>query len=104
VDDAVSAKALPSAATLAVPEATNLERSAAILIASGHRLVPITSNIGPWQLLAVYPHGLVLLAVVEEWPGGLGVLYGALPGWPAFTRRILHRYPAGADWPETMAL
>ena len=100
----MSTKALASpAAALVAPEATKLERSAAIVMAAGYRLVPLLQPIGPWQILGVNPQGLVLLAVVEEFQH-LGVLYGAPAGWPHFTRRLLHRYPPGADWPETLAL
>ena len=80
-----------------------LERSAAIVMAAGYRLVPLLHPVGPWQLLGVSPQGLLLLAVVTEFQA-LGLLYGAVPGWPHFTRRLLHRWPPGADWPETLSL
>ncbi len=98
----MSSKALaPTAALAEAP--TPLERSAAIVMAAGYRILPLLAPIGPWQILGVSPQGLLLVAVVPEFQH-LGVLYGAPAGWPHFTRRILHRYPAGADWPETLAL
>ena len=101
----MSSKALaPTAALAEAAQApTPLERSAAILMAAGYRIVPLLNPVGPWQILGMSPQGLVLCAVVPDFQH-LGVLYGAPAGWPHFTRRILHRYPAGADWPEALAL
>ncbi len=101
----MSTKALASpSSALALPEATTLERSAACVMAAGYRLVPLLRPVGPWEILGVSPHGLLLVAVVEQWPSGLGAIYGMPAGWPHFTRRLLHRWPPGAAWPETMAL
>lgn len=71
---------------------------------SGYRLIPLAHPIGPWQILATCPRGLLLVAVVSEaWPA-LGVLYGAPPSFPMVTRRLLHHWAPARPLPEALSL
>jgi hypothetical protein len=71
--------------------ADDLARSEALLTAVGFQLVPLAKPIaGVWDLLAVSPRGLTLIAAVREKPNLLGSTYGPLPGWPAGTVRVIH--------------
>ena len=83
-----------------------MEKSTMILEAAGFHLVPLSHPLGPWQLLAVSPQGLLLLHICQgdDWPSTLGVLFGAPPFWPVSTRRLLHRWIAGEPWPAVLAL
>jgi hypothetical protein len=65
-------------------------RSAALLTAVGFSLIPLAQPIaGAWDLLAVSPRGLTLIAAVSETPTLMGTTYGAVPGWPAGTVRLI---------------
>jgi hypothetical protein len=65
-------------------------RSEAALAAVGFALIPLAKPIaGVWDLLAVSPRGLTVIVAVQERPNLLGSTYGALPGWPAGTVRLL---------------
>lgn len=71
---------------------------------SGYRLIPLAHPIGPWQILATCPRGLLLVAVVSEaWPA-LGVLYATPPSFPMVTRRLLHHWPPDKPLPDALAL
>jgi hypothetical protein len=80
------------------PEADDLvARSIALLEAVGFQLIPLAKPIaGAWDLLAVSPRGLTLIAAVRERPSLLGATYGPLPGWPAGTVRVVHVWSDGA--------
>jgi hypothetical protein len=56
----------------------------------GFSLIPLAKPIaGAWDLLAVSPRGLTLIAAVSEKPNLMGTTYGAVPGWPAGTVRLI---------------
>ena len=58
-------------------------RTAAHLESVGFALIPLAQLIaGAWDLLAVSPRGLTLIAAVPEKPNVLGTTYGAVPSWP----------------------
>ena len=63
----------PGAVALTAEE-DDVARSAAIVQAAGYRLIPLAHPIGPWQILATCPRGLLLVAVVSEAWQALGVL------------------------------
>ena len=70
--------------------ADTVARSAVVLTAVGFSLVPLATPIaGTWDLLAVSPRGLTLIAAVSEKPNLMGTTYGAVPGWPAGTVRLI---------------
>jgi hypothetical protein len=80
-----------------------LTRSSAILTAAGFVLVPLARPIAhAWDILAVAPTGLLLVAVGigKAWPSTLGVVYGHPAGWPPSTRRLLHRWGPDSEWPQ----
>jgi hypothetical protein len=81
----------------------HVSRSAVIVQAAGYRLIPLAHPIGPWQILATCPRGLLLVAVVDEaWPA-LGVRYGAPPSFPMVTRRLLHHWMPERPLPTALA-
>ena len=86
---------------LALNAEDDLARSAAIVQAAGYQLVPISRPIGPWAILAVSGHGLLLVSVVRDtWPSTLGAVWGHPAGWPVFTRRLIHRWVAASTSPK----
>jgi hypothetical protein len=65
-------------------------RTAAHLESVGFALIPLEQPIGGvWDLLAVSPRGLTLVAPRREKPTLLGTTFGALPGFPASTVRLI---------------
>src|SRR5579864_2531877 len=75
----------------------DVARSAALLTAVGFSLIPLATPIaGAWDLLAVSPRGLTLIAAVSEKPNLLGTTYRAVPGWPASTVRLILVWGDGA--------
>lgn len=65
-------------------------RTDAHLESVGFALIPLAQPIaGAWDLLAVSPRGLTLIAAVPEKPNVLGTTYGAVPGWPTGTVRLI---------------
>jgi hypothetical protein len=83
----------------------DVTRSAAVIQAAGYQLVPLSRPIGPWAILAVSGHGLLLVSVVRDaWPWTLGSAWGQPAGWPVYTRRLIHRGVAGVDLPEALPL
>jgi hypothetical protein len=44
---------------------------------------------GVWELLAVSPRGLTVVAPRREKPNLMGTTYGALPGFPPSTVRLI---------------
>jgi hypothetical protein len=62
----------------------------------------VETLVGPWQILATCPRGLLLVAV-EEWRA-LGVLYGAPPSFPMVTRRLLHHWTPDKPLPAALSL
>jgi hypothetical protein len=73
------------------PAPDDVARSAALLTAVGFALIPLAKPIaGAWDLLAVSPRGLTLIAAASEKPNLLGTTtYGAVPGWPTGTVRLI---------------
>ncbi len=68
----------------------DVARSTTLLEAVGFQLVPLARPVaGVWELLAVSPRGLTLIAARREKPNLMGTTYGALPGWPASTVRLI---------------
>jgi hypothetical protein len=93
----------PGALALNVED--DVSRSAAVVQASGYRLVPITHPIGPWAILAVCSQGLLLVGVVREaWPSTMGGLWGHPASFPVNTRRLIHKWAPDAPLPETLTL
>jgi hypothetical protein len=66
-------------------------RSQQLLESVGFRLVPLLHPIADvWPILCVSPRGLTVVAPVPEKPTLLGgATYGALPGWPPTTVRLI---------------
>jgi len=65
-------------------------RTAAHLESVGFVLLPLAQPIaGVWELLAVSPRGLTLVAPRAEKPNLMGTSYGALPGFPQSTVRLI---------------
>ena len=53
-------------------------------------LIPLAKPVaGAWDLLAVSPRGLTRIAAVSEKPNVPGTTYGAVPGWPTDTVRLI---------------
>lgn len=92
-------------ARLELGEEALVARSAAVIQAAGYQLIPITRPIGPWAILAVCGHGLLLVSVVKEaWPSTMGGLWGLPAGWPVNTRRLIHRWTTDKPLPEALSL
>ena len=99
------ARAVEESRTFALNAEEDVGRSAAILQAAGYQLVPLARPIGPWAILAVSGHGLLLVSVVRDaWPSTLGSAWGHPAGWPVYTRRLVLRWVASADLPEALPL
>ena len=65
-------------------------RTAAHLESVGFALIPLAQPIaGVWELLAVSPRGLTVVAPRREPPNLMGTTYGALPGFPPSTVRLI---------------
>jgi hypothetical protein len=65
-------------------------RSIAVLESVGFRPVPLLHPIADvWPILCVSPRGLTVAAPVTEKPNLMGATYGALPGWPPTTVRLV---------------
>ena len=79
-----------------------VERSAHILEAAGYRLLPLREPIGPWQLLAVDPRGVLLLAVVEG-ACPAGVAFGVPGAFPRQTKCLVHVWEPDAALPKTLS-
>jgi hypothetical protein len=80
-------------------------RSAALLESVGFHLIPLAAPIAHvWDLLAVSPRGLTLIAARGEPPNLVGATYGALPGWPAATVRLVLVWPPAAAFPTPITL
>jgi len=95
----------PPARAYSFAEDAMVERSAAIIQAAGFRLIPLLHPIGPWQLLAASPQGLLLVSVLTGgWPELLGPLWALPAGWPFGSRRLVHRWPPDAMLPDSLAL
>ena len=63
-------------------------RSGALLTAVGFSLISLAQPIaGAWDLLAVSPRGLTLIAERSETPNVMGTTYRALPRFPPSTVR-----------------
>jgi hypothetical protein len=87
----------PDTPATAPPPLDAVARSAALLSAVGFALIPLAQPIaGAWDLLAVSPRGLTLIAARSEKPNLLGTTYGAMPGWPPSTVRLILVWGAGA--------
>jgi hypothetical protein len=83
----------------------DVTRSAAVIQAAGYQLVPLSRPIGPWAILAVSGHALLLVSVARDaWPTTLGSVWGHPAGWPVYTRRLVHRWVTGADLTEALPL
>jgi hypothetical protein len=68
----------------------DLARSEALLTAVGFSFIPLAQPIaGAWDLLAVSPRGPTLIAARSETPNVMGTTYGALPGFPPSTVRLI---------------
>jgi len=74
----------------------DVARSEALLTAVGSRSSPSPSHRGAWDLLAVSPRGLTLIAARSETPNVMGTTYGALPGFPPSTVRLILVWGADA--------
>ena len=93
-----------SPAALALNETDLVERSAAVVQASGYRCLPLSQPIGPWSIAAVCGQGFLLVSVVRDaWPSTLGALWGHPAGFPVNTRRVIHKWAEG-PLPEAMPL
>jgi hypothetical protein len=65
-------------------------RTAAHLESVGFVLIPLAQPVaGVWDLLAVSPRGLTVVAPRRETPNLIGTTYGALPGFPPSTVRLV---------------
>ena len=65
-------------------------RTTAHLESVGFVLIPLAQPIaGVWDVLAVSPRGLTVVAPRREQPNLMGTTYGALPGWPPSTVRLI---------------
>lgn len=74
----------------------DLARSEALLTAVGFSFIPLAQPIaGAWDLLAVSPRGLPLIAARSETPNVIGTTYRALPGFPPSTVRLILVWGAG---------
>jgi hypothetical protein len=83
----------------------DVTRSAAVIQAASYQLVPLSRPIGPWAILAVSGHGLLLVSVARDaWPTTLGSVWAHPAGWPVYTRRLVHRWVTGADLTEALPL
>jgi hypothetical protein len=83
----------------------DVTRSAALLTAVGFQLVPLAHPVaGVWDLLAVSPRGLTLIAARPEKPNLMGATYGPLPGWPAVTVRLILVWPEADPLPTAITL
>jgi hypothetical protein len=90
---------------LALNAEDDVGRSAAIVQAAGYQLIPLARPIGPWAILVVSGHALLLVSVVRDaWPSTLGAVWGHPAGWPVYTRRLIHRWPPDATLPEALPL
>jgi len=86
----------------------DVDASAAILEAAGFELVPLRYPLAAvWHLLAVSPSTLLLVSVIRgpDWPAvSPGFAYQLPPGWPVWTRRMIHRWADDAPLPAHMSL
>ncbi len=83
----------------------DVTRSAAIIQAGGYTLIPLARPIGPWAILAVSGHGLLLVSMVRDaWPSTLGSTWWHPAGWPVYTHRLIHRWVAEQALPEALGL
>ena len=90
---------------LALNGEDDVARSAAIIQAAGYLLIPLARAIGPWAILGVSGHGLLLVSVVRDaWPSTMGSVWGHPAGWPVYTRRLIHRWMPEAPLPEALPL
>ena len=63
----------------------------AVVAACGWRPIPLAHPIVSWPILAVSGRGLLLVAVVREWPHDLGRF--RLPGsFPPGTLKLVHKW------------
>jgi hypothetical protein len=103
--DIVVARRADTPGALALNTEADVARSAALVQAAGYVLVPLSRPIGPWAILAVSGHGLLLVSVVRDaWPSTLGSVWGHPAGWPVYTRRLLHRWTADQPLPDALPL
>jgi hypothetical protein len=80
-------------------------RSAALLQAVGFSLIPLAEPIaGTWDLLAMSPRGLTLVAARAEPPNLVGHAYGLPPGLPEGTRRLILTWSPDAALPTPLTL
>jgi hypothetical protein len=71
-------------------EAELVAKSTALLASVGFAFVPITHAIGgTWDLMAISPRGITLIAARASRPDFLGSAYSAPPGWPPVVRLVL---------------
>jgi hypothetical protein len=88
-----------------VPVEDAVARSATLLEAVGFRLILLAASVaGVWDLLAVSPRGLTLIAAVTAPPNLMGHEFGLPPGWPAGTVRLILCWPPDAALPTPLTL
>jgi hypothetical protein len=80
-------------------------RSQRILEAAGYRVTPAEGSLYEWDLIGVNAASLVLVRVSEDqWPDEKTQENLTDQLLPRTTAKLLHRWNAGARWPEVRAL